>query len=190
MNCKPAVFTPNFTMPCAGQFNGKHVLSCCPLPPTPHQPQDWLFIAAKRVSGVEYCLLLATFGLVMAFGLEAGIAGGIVLAALHFAYRWAGGWLAEEGMDGPKEVISALCLVCLAVPQPAMPASARLHTLCLATLTTHQPKHQPSPQLLQGHHDHLHSGAQPQRRRCVCGAGHGVGSMVGPGMARVQHGMV
>ena len=51
--------------------------------------QDWLFIAAKRISGVEYALLLATFGLVMAFGLEAGIAGGILLAALHFAYRWA-----------------------------------------------------------------------------------------------------
>ena len=50
--------------------------------------QDWLFIAAKRVSGVEYCLLLATFGLVLAFGLEGGIAAGIVLAALHFAYRW------------------------------------------------------------------------------------------------------
>jgi hypothetical protein len=52
-------------------------------------PQDWLFIAAKRISGVEYALLLATFGLVMAAGLEVGIAGGIVLAALHFAYRWA-----------------------------------------------------------------------------------------------------
>jgi SulP family sulfate permease len=36
---------------------------------------------------VEYALLLATFALVMAGGLEAGIAGGIVLAALHFAYR-------------------------------------------------------------------------------------------------------
>ena len=55
---------------------------------TPHHPQDWLFIAAKRVSCVEYCLLLATFGLVLAFGLEGGIAAGIVLAALHFAYRW------------------------------------------------------------------------------------------------------
>ena len=62
--------------------------------------QDWLFIAAKRVSAVEYCLLLATFGLVMAFGLEAGIAGGIVLAALHFAYRWAGGWLWLWGRMG------------------------------------------------------------------------------------------
>ncbi|PRW58410.1 sulfate transporter [Chlorella sorokiniana] len=51
--------------------------------------KDWLFIAAKRVSAVEYCLLLATFGLVMAFGLEGGIAGGIVLAALHFAYSYS-----------------------------------------------------------------------------------------------------
>jgi SulP family sulfate permease len=49
--------------------------------------QDWLFIAAKRISAVEYALLLATFGLVIALGLEAGIAAGTVLAALHFAYR-------------------------------------------------------------------------------------------------------
>ena len=52
--------------------------------------QDWLFIAAKRISAVEYVLLLATFSLVMAAGLEAGIAAGIVLAALHFAYRCGG----------------------------------------------------------------------------------------------------
>lgn len=51
--------------------------------------QDWLFISYKRVDGVEYALLLATFGLVLAMGLEAGIAGGILLAALHFAYRCA-----------------------------------------------------------------------------------------------------
>ncbi len=50
--------------------------------------KDWLFIAAKRISAVEYALLLATFGLVMAAGLEEGIAAGIVLAALHFAYRY------------------------------------------------------------------------------------------------------
>lgn len=51
--------------------------------------KDWLFISYKRVSGVEYCLLLATFALVMAFGLEAGIAAGILLAALHFAYSYS-----------------------------------------------------------------------------------------------------
>ena len=45
------------------------------------------------MSAVEYCLLLATFGLVMAFGLEGGIAAGIVLAALHFAYRCGTGGL-------------------------------------------------------------------------------------------------
>ena len=58
------------------------------LPLLPLLPlQDWLFISYKRVDGVEYALLLATFGLVLAAGLEAGITGGILLAALHFAYR-------------------------------------------------------------------------------------------------------
>ena len=72
-----------------GSKQGRHpLLDRAPLRlPSPSPRQDWLFIAAKRVSAVEYCLLLATFGLVMAFGLEGGIAAGIVLAALHFAYR-------------------------------------------------------------------------------------------------------
>jgi len=52
---------------------------------------------------VEYALLLATFGLVMAFGLEAGIAAGILLAALHFAYRCGGG----EGLAWGDEAASA-----------------------------------------------------------------------------------
>lgn len=51
--------------------------------------KDWLFISYKRVSGVEYCLLLSTFALVLAFGLEAGIAAGILLAALNFAYSYS-----------------------------------------------------------------------------------------------------
>ena len=33
-------------------------------PTNPH-PQDWLFIVYKRVSQVEYAILLATFGLVL-----------------------------------------------------------------------------------------------------------------------------
>ncbi|GAB4822722.1 hypothetical protein N2152v2_009768 [Parachlorella kessleri] len=51
--------------------------------------KDWLFIAYKRVSLVEYVLLLGTLGAIMALGLEAGIAAGIVAAAVHFAYRYA-----------------------------------------------------------------------------------------------------
>ena len=59
-------------------------------PTNPH-PQDWLFIVYKRVSQVEYAILLATFGLVLVLGLEGGIVAGVVLSTLHFAYRW-GGW--------------------------------------------------------------------------------------------------
>lgn len=49
-------------------------------------PQDWLFISYKRVSAVEYCLLLSSLSLILCLGLEAGIFAGIVLASLHFAY--------------------------------------------------------------------------------------------------------
>jgi SulP family sulfate permease len=59
----------------------QHPQRACP-------PQDWLFIAYKRVSLVEYLLLVGTLAAIMAFGLEAGIACGIVAAAVHFAYRW------------------------------------------------------------------------------------------------------
>lgn len=52
--------------------------------------QDWLFIAYKRVSLVEYLLLLGTLCAIMALGLEAGIGVGIVAAAVHFAYRLEG----------------------------------------------------------------------------------------------------
>ncbi|KFM27070.1 Uncharacterized protein C24H6.11c [Auxenochlorella protothecoides] len=50
---------------------------------------DWLFIAYKRVSHVEYALLLATFGAITLWGLELGIAAGIAAAALHFTYSYA-----------------------------------------------------------------------------------------------------
>ena len=40
------------------------------------------------MSGVEYGLLLATFGAVLAVGLEGGIAAGILAAALHFAWAY------------------------------------------------------------------------------------------------------
>lgn len=51
--------------------------------------KDWLFIAAKKVSPIEFVLIILTFAAVTAFGLEAGIAAGIVGAALHFAYEYA-----------------------------------------------------------------------------------------------------
>lgn len=37
----------------------------------------------------EYFLLLATFGAILQFGLEGGIAAGIVLATLYFAFAYA-----------------------------------------------------------------------------------------------------
>ena len=42
-----------------------------------------------RVTLVEYGLLLLTFGAIMVFGLEAGIAAGIMLAALLFSYQYS-----------------------------------------------------------------------------------------------------
>jgi len=49
--------------------------------------QDWLVVAYKRVSGVEYALLVGTLLSIMGLGLEAGIGVSIVAAALHFANR-------------------------------------------------------------------------------------------------------
>ncbi|KAI7843279.1 hypothetical protein COHA_003111 [Chlorella ohadii] len=51
--------------------------------------KDWLLLASRRVSAVEYALLLTTFALVMGAGLEVGIGVGILLAALHFAYSYS-----------------------------------------------------------------------------------------------------
>ncbi len=42
-----------------------------------------------RVTLVEYGLLLLTFGAIMVFGLEVGIAAGIMLAALLFSYQYS-----------------------------------------------------------------------------------------------------
>lgn len=51
--------------------------------------QDWLFIAYKRISKVEYALLVATFVAILVWGLEIGIAAGIVAATLHFTYSYS-----------------------------------------------------------------------------------------------------
>ena len=125
--------------------------------------KDWLFIAAKRISAVEYALLLATFGLVMAAGLEAGIAAGIVLAALHFAYRW--GWSVHSW--GARSTCVCVHADTCSCPQP-LPSAAL--------------------QLLAGHHDRFHCGAQPQRRRqvlscvntCCCSLSAGLLMLTGP----------
>ena len=52
-------------------------LPCPPLPPPPPPAR------------AEYCLLLATFGAILQFGLEGGIAAGIVLATLYFSLAYA-----------------------------------------------------------------------------------------------------
>jgi MFS superfamily sulfate permease-like transporter len=43
----------------------------------------------KSPNPAEYGLLWATFGAIMQWGLEAGIAAGIVLATLYFAWGYA-----------------------------------------------------------------------------------------------------
>jgi hypothetical protein len=125
--------------------------------------QDWLFISYKRVDGVEYALLLATFGLVLAAGLEAGIAGGILLAALHFAYRCAG-------------VVAARTLCALACPQGCMGVLTSPENLAISSLFC------PCPlplQLFKDDNDCIHSRAQPQRHRQAAQLGGGSAPGVG-----------
>lgn len=51
--------------------------------------KDWLYIAAKKVAPIEFAMIVGTFLAVSAFGLELGIAAGILAAALHFAIEYA-----------------------------------------------------------------------------------------------------
>ncbi len=51
--------------------------------------KDWLYIAAKKVSPIEFAMIVGTFLAVAAFGLEVGIAAGVLAAALHFAVEYA-----------------------------------------------------------------------------------------------------
>jgi SulP family sulfate permease len=51
--------------------------------------KDWLYIAAKKVAPIEFAMIVGTFFAVAAFGLELGIAAGILAAALHFAIEYA-----------------------------------------------------------------------------------------------------
>ena len=51
--------------------------------------KDWLYIAAKKVSPIEFAMIVGTFLAVAAMGLELGIAAGILAAALNFAIEYA-----------------------------------------------------------------------------------------------------
>lgn len=51
--------------------------------------RDWLVMAAFRLNHTEYVLLWLTFGSILQWGLEGGIAAGIVCATLYFAYAYA-----------------------------------------------------------------------------------------------------
>lgn len=51
--------------------------------------QDWLVCARSRMTALEYVLLWLTFAAITALGLEGGIAVGLLLAALFFAFQYA-----------------------------------------------------------------------------------------------------
>lgn len=50
---------------------------------------DWLVHAWYKVTRAEYALLVLGFLSILTWGLEGGIAIGIVLATLYFAYAYA-----------------------------------------------------------------------------------------------------
>jgi SulP family sulfate permease len=50
---------------------------------------DWLVRSYTKVTPVEYGLLLATFLAIMQFELEAGVAIGVLLCTLCFAFTYA-----------------------------------------------------------------------------------------------------
>jgi len=51
--------------------------------------KDWLLSARSRMTSLEYVLLWMTFGAITVLGLEGGIAVGLLLAALFFAFQYA-----------------------------------------------------------------------------------------------------
>ncbi|PRW58874.1 sulfate transporter [Chlorella sorokiniana] len=50
---------------------------------------DWVLRSYSKLTGTEYALLWATFAAIMQWGLEAGIAAGVVAATLYFALGYA-----------------------------------------------------------------------------------------------------
>ena len=66
---------------------------CIPLPTHPHL-------------SVEYGLLLATFGAIMQWGLEGGIAAGVVFSTVYFALAYARSQVAAiDVMDGARSSV-------------------------------------------------------------------------------------
>ncbi|KAG2448594.1 hypothetical protein HYH02_006485 [Chlamydomonas schloesseri] len=51
--------------------------------------RDWLILSYRKLSRPEYLLLWATFIAIMNAGLELGIAAGVVMATLYFAFQYA-----------------------------------------------------------------------------------------------------
>ena len=51
--------------------------------------RDWMILSYYKLTKVEYVLLWITFFSVMQFGLEGGIAAGIVSATIYFSYAYA-----------------------------------------------------------------------------------------------------
>eukprot|EP00208_Stichococcus_sp_RCC1054_P002786 CAMPEP_0206138434 /NCGR_PEP_ID=MMETSP1473-20131121/3325_1 /ASSEMBLY_ACC=CAM_ASM_001109 /TAXON_ID=1461547 /ORGANISM="Stichococcus sp, Strain RCC1054" /LENGTH=727 /DNA_ID=CAMNT_0053531873 /DNA_START=75 /DNA_END=2255 /DNA_ORIENTATION=- len=50
---------------------------------------DWLVHSYRKVTRVEYTLLIVTFFAILQFGLELGILGGLVLSVFYFAFAYA-----------------------------------------------------------------------------------------------------
>ena len=84
---------------------------------------------------MEYALLLASFALVLALGLEAGIAAGVVLASLHFAYACVPG-RESAAWGGPLSCCCGFSAWRLQGerPPPCLPRSTELVAACRAPL--------------------------------------------------------
>ncbi|KAL4859503.1 putative vacuolar membrane protein [Chlorella vulgaris] len=68
--------------------------------------RDWLVLSFTKMTRIEYGLLLATFSAIMQWGLEGGIAAGIVLATLYFALAYAKSQVAAiQVADGARSSV-------------------------------------------------------------------------------------
>lgn len=81
--------------------------------------QDWLVLVYRKLRGVEYGLLLTTFGAIMVLGLELGIAVGIAAASVLFAYNYS----KVVPCASDKHCTHLTSIQCIAVSA----AAARLH---------------------------------------------------------------